>query len=175
MADSNKPPNPSPSSSSASATYVRAPNPLHSHTQTNVQQGRSTMAEGVFQSLTSPSHPLVSAIDSCGTGAYHVGSSPDSRTMSTLRANNITTYRHAARKFSPRTDFDDFDYVLCMDDENLAHVEALRTDEVKRRGAARKASQRNHEQTALELQKSHTHTALEFVLDAQFASFMLLD
>ena len=54
--------------------------------------------------------------------------------MSTLRANNITTYRHSARKFSPRTDFRDFDYILAMDDENLAHLEALRREEVKRQG-----------------------------------------
>ncbi|KAI1518319.1 Low molecular weight phosphotyrosine protein phosphatase [Pyrenophora tritici-repentis] len=97
---------------------------------------RSTMAEGVFQSLTSPSYPLITTIDSCGTGAYHVGSSPDSRTMSTLRAANITTYKHSARKFSPRTDFGDFDYILCMDDENLADVEALRREEVRRLGGS---------------------------------------
>ncbi|KAJ8108684.1 hypothetical protein OPT61_g8005 [Boeremia exigua] len=98
--------------------------------------GRSTMAEGVFQSLaaSSPAAPLISTIDSCGTGAYHVGDSPDSRTMSTLRANGITTYRHAARKFAPRTDFDKFDYILAMDDSNLEDLEELRRRAVKSRG-----------------------------------------
>ncbi|RAQ99255.1 low molecular weight phosphotyrosine protein phosphatase [Stemphylium lycopersici] len=100
--------------------------------------GRSTMAEGVFQSLTrpasQPAHPLISSIDSCGTGAYHVGSSPDSRTMATLRANKITAYRHSARKFAPGTDFDKFDYIFAMDDDNLENLETLRQREVKKRG-----------------------------------------
>ncbi|KZM18981.1 uncharacterized protein EKO05_0010338 [Ascochyta rabiei] len=99
---------------------------------------RSTMAEGVFQSLVSSSpastQRLVSSIDSCGTGAYHVGDSPDRRTMATLRQNGITTYRHAARKFDPSTDFEHFDYILAMDDENLADLVDLRRRAVKKAG-----------------------------------------
>jgi len=58
------------------------------------------VAEGIFKSLVSkpPYKALIKEIDSCGTGAYHVGSEPDSRTMSTLRANGIRDYDHAARK-----------------------------------------------------------------------------
>ncbi|KAH8712084.1 low molecular weight phosphotyrosine protein phosphatase-like protein [Phaeosphaeriaceae sp. PMI808] len=100
---------------------------------------RSTMSEGVFQSITKPTnqsaHPLISNIDSCGTGAYHVGDDPDSRTMSTLRANGITTYRHAARKFHPSSDFDDFEYILAMDDDNLDDLLQLRQREVRKRGS----------------------------------------
>jgi low molecular weight phosphotyrosine protein phosphatase len=61
---------------------------------------RSTMAEGIFRSLVSkpPYQSLFGEVDSCGTGAYHTGSSPDSRTMSTLEDNGITDYEHAARK-----------------------------------------------------------------------------
>ncbi|KAF1976783.1 phosphotyrosine protein phosphatases I [Bimuria novae-zelandiae CBS 107.79] len=96
------------------------------------------MSEGVFQSLTRPplasSHPLITTIDSCGTGAYHVGDCPDSRTMSTLKKKGITTYTHAARKFRPSTDFSDFDYILAMDDYNLDDLLELRAREVKRRG-----------------------------------------
>ncbi|KAF2007636.1 phosphotyrosine protein phosphatases I [Amniculicola lignicola CBS 123094] len=96
---------------------------------------RSTMAEGVFLSLTqttTPPHPLISRIDSCGTGAYHVGSKPDSRTMSTLVSYGITSYRHSARKFR-REDFDEFDFVFAMDDENLEDLEQMRGREVRRR------------------------------------------
>lgn len=96
------------------------------------------MAEGVFQSLvaSSPSatKALISTIDSCGTGAYHVGDSPDSRTMATLRQNGITTYRHAARKLSSSTDFDRFDYILAMDDANLEDLQDLRQRAVKKAG-----------------------------------------
>lgn len=96
------------------------------------------MSEGVFQSLTrpsnAPSHPLIRSIDSCGTGAYHVGDDPDSRTMQTLRKQGITTYSHAARKFKPRSDFADFDYILAMDDSNLEDLLELRAREVQRKG-----------------------------------------
>ena len=95
------------------------------------------MAEGVFQHLTRPAnqspHPLVARIDSCGTGAYHVGDGPDSRTMSTLKDHGITTYRHKARKFQTQ-DFEDFDYILAMDDDNLDHLLRLRTRFVKSNG-----------------------------------------
>ncbi|KAF2653583.1 low molecular weight phosphotyrosine protein phosphatase-like protein [Lophiostoma macrostomum CBS 122681] len=98
---------------------------------------RSTMAEGVFQSLTHPAnqtpHPLISHIDSCGTGAYHTGGSPDSRTMATLRSKGITSYTHRARKFRTQ-DFSDFDYILAMDDDNLEDLQHLRVREVKRNG-----------------------------------------
>ncbi|KAJ4332419.1 Low molecular weight phosphotyrosine protein phosphatase [Didymella glomerata] len=90
---------------------------------------RSTMAEGVFQSLVSSSpsstSSLISSVDSCGTGAYHVGDGPDPRTMATLKAHNITTYRHKARKFHP-SDFETFDYILAMDDSNLEDLNDLR-------------------------------------------------
>jgi len=93
------------------------------------------MAEGVFRSLTQPSHPLIQRIDSCGTGAYHVGSSPDTRTMSTLRSHGITSYTHAARQFSSERDFSAFDYILAMDRDNLAELAALRRRFVGREGA----------------------------------------
>lgn len=96
------------------------------------------MSEGVFQSITrpplAPSHPLVAKIDSCGTGAYHVGDDPDRRTMQTLRKKGISSYTHAARKFRPSSDFDDFDYILAMDDSNLEDLLELRAREVKRKG-----------------------------------------
>ncbi|KAH7412351.1 low molecular weight phosphotyrosine protein phosphatase [Phaeosphaeria sp. MPI-PUGE-AT-0046c] len=98
---------------------------------------RSTMSEGVFRSLTtSPSnpHPLISTIDSCGTGAYHIGSSPDRRTMATLKANGINDYTHSARRFKPATDLEKFDYIFAMDRDNLEDLMRLRKQESKRLG-----------------------------------------
>ena len=87
------------------------------------------MAEGVFQSLTKPSdkphHPQIADIDSAGTAAYHVGSDPDPRTVSTLRANGIDSYQHKARKFAPG-DFTRFDYVFAMDNSNMEDLKAIR-------------------------------------------------
>jgi low molecular weight phosphotyrosine protein phosphatase len=93
------------------------------------------MSEGVFRSLTNhASHPLINAIDSCGTGAYHLGSSPDRRTMATLKANGITDYTHSARRFKPATDFGKFEYIFAMDGDNLGDLEQLRNREVQRLG-----------------------------------------
>lgn len=108
--------------------------PLHTNilSTTNIAPGRSTMAEGVFRSLTqNASHPLIAQIDSCGTGAYHVGSRPDSRTLMTLNAHGITDYTHKARKFAYPDDFHDFDYIFAMDKENLEDLEDLRERRAK--------------------------------------------
>ena len=82
------------------------------------------MAEAVFRSLTA-SNPLISRIDSAGTGAYHTGAAPDSRTMETLEDNGIENYDHAAR-IVRASDFDDFDYIFAMDKENLEDLLELR-------------------------------------------------
>jgi low molecular weight phosphotyrosine protein phosphatase len=99
------------------------------------------MAEAVFQHLTKPSsasstppHPLISRIDSAGTGAYHAGDSPDSRTISTLRDHDIKGYRHQARRIRP-SDFSDFDYVLGMDSENYEYLARMRAKLDKQRKA----------------------------------------
>ncbi|KAI0152784.1 LMWPc-domain-containing protein [Xylariaceae sp. FL1272] len=90
---------------------------------------RSTMAEGVFRSIvqdpSSPYHNLVGTVDSCGTGGYHIGDEPDSRTLSTLENHGITNYKHAARRLHDR-DFKDFDYIFAMDRSNLSDVNRWR-------------------------------------------------
>ncbi|KAK8099757.1 low molecular weight phosphotyrosine protein phosphatase [Apiospora kogelbergensis] len=85
---------------------------------------RSTMAEGVFRSLTkdAPYKDLIDTVDSCGTGAYHAGDDPDDRTMSTLAKHGITDYTHAARKVRA-SDFDEFDYIFAMDRSNLSDLQ----------------------------------------------------
>ncbi|KAK4174254.1 putative low molecular weight phosphotyrosine protein phosphatase [Triangularia setosa] len=87
---------------------------------------RSTMAEGVFQSMAKkePYKDLVAEIDSCGTGGYHIGEGPDDRTISTLEAHGITDYVHAARKVNA-SDFDKFDYIFAMDRANLSDLQRI--------------------------------------------------
>ncbi|RDL37571.1 Phosphotyrosine protein phosphatases I [Venustampulla echinocandica] len=84
------------------------------------------MAEGVFRSTVSksPHQHLISEVDSCGTGAYHLGSSPDSRTMSTLEDHGITDYDHEARKIQT-SDFQRFDYIFAMDRDNLRDLQRI--------------------------------------------------
>ncbi|KAK3365634.1 phosphotyrosine protein phosphatase I superfamily [Lasiosphaeria ovina] len=87
---------------------------------------RSTMAEGVFQSIAkaAPYTDLVAEIDSCGTGGYHTGDDPDDRTMATLEKHGITDYEHAARKVNA-SDLDRFDYVFAMDRANLGDLQRI--------------------------------------------------
>ncbi|KIN06495.1 hypothetical protein OIDMADRAFT_17344 [Oidiodendron maius Zn] len=84
------------------------------------------MAQGVFQSIVSkqPYEGLISNIDSCGTGAYHVGSNPDSRTMSTLEDHGIADYKHTARKIHT-SDFEKFDFIFAMDRDNLHDLQYI--------------------------------------------------
>ncbi|KAF7588371.1 hypothetical protein BBP40_005764 [Aspergillus hancockii] len=95
------------------------------------------MAEGVFRNAAA-SHPLIGKIDSAGTGAYHTGEPPDSRTMSTLRKHGITNYKHAARKVT-KDDFLTFDYLMAMDKHNLRDLLDVRESVVasmNRKGGA---------------------------------------
>jgi low molecular weight phosphotyrosine protein phosphatase len=104
---------------------------------------RSPMAEGVFRSLTSfnttSAHPLISRIDSCGTGAYHAGDNPDPRTISVLKSHGITDYKHAARKVRVPQDFEEFDYVLAMDGMNMRDLRDMTKRKGKGEGKAKLA------------------------------------
>jgi protein-tyrosine phosphatase len=64
-------------------------------------------------------------IDSAGTHAYHIGNPPDERTQRSAlrRGYDLSTQR--ARKVEAQ-DFTRFDYVLAMDEDNLAILQRLR-------------------------------------------------
>jgi protein-tyrosine phosphatase len=63
-------------------------------------------------------------IDSAGTGAWHVGSPPHPGTQAILAEKSIDWKGQRARQID-RSDLEDFDYILTMDDSNLAGVRAL--------------------------------------------------
>ena len=67
-------------------------------------------------------------IDSCGTSNYHIGSTPDERTIANARKNGLKIH-HEARQFS-KDDFDRFDYILVMDKSN--HSDVMKLDIVGR-------------------------------------------
>lgn len=62
------------------------------------------------------------------------GHSPDPRTMSTLQDNGILDYEHLARKIQV-ADFDTFDYILAMDNENVHDLLRLKTRAIKNKHA----------------------------------------
>ncbi len=85
---------------------------------------RSPTAEGVMRALVAKAG-LQSSIelDSAGTGAWHVGSPPDTRAVAAARARGIALEGFARQV--RREDFDDFDLVLAMDRSNLRELAQL--------------------------------------------------
>lgn len=91
------------------------------------------MAEAVFRGVVqNPPHPLIGWVDSAGTGAYHIGSSPDQRTLKTLSNHGTTDYVHAARQVR-ESDFEEFQYIFGMDNENVSNLRFMRNRILHRR------------------------------------------
>lgn len=86
---------------------------------------RSPLAEGILKSKVY-SHKTF--IDSAGTGAYHVGEKPDSRSIAIATINGIDISSQKARKFIVN-DFDKFDLIYVMDQSNYENVIAQARNE----------------------------------------------
>jgi protein-tyrosine phosphatase len=85
---------------------------------------RSPAAEGVFRHLVAKAglaHEI--AIDSAGTGAWHAGEAPDSRMQEAAARRGIRLAGIARQVVA--SDFEDFDWILAMDDSNLQHLRRL--------------------------------------------------
>jgi len=61
--------------------------------------------------------------DSAGTGSYHVGSSPDRRMTVAAKSRGISL-QGQARQFK-KADFEHFDLILAMDQENYRNILSL--------------------------------------------------
>ncbi|MDD3884754.1 MAG: low molecular weight phosphotyrosine protein phosphatase [Gallionella sp.] len=66
-------------------------------------------------------------IDSAGTHDYHIGEAPDARTQRAAKQRGYDMGRLRGRQVD-RADFSRFDYVLAMDEGNLAILQRLRPD-----------------------------------------------
>jgi len=81
---------------------------------------RSPTAEGVFSKLIKErSLDDHFVIDSAGTHAYHIDEAPDLRAQSAARDRGVELNNLRARKVV-FGDFEDFDFVLAMDDDNYS-------------------------------------------------------
>lgn len=93
---------------------------------------RSPMAEAIF------AHQLAAAglqeqirTDSAGTSNYHPGKPPDHRTLAVLKRHGIETQQKARQIL--QQDFDDYDYIVAMDHDNLENLRLIQD----RRGPGR--------------------------------------
>ena len=79
---------------------------------------RSPLAEGILASKL-PKDKFT--VDSAGTGSWHIGHSPDERSIAVAKKNKISISNQKGRQFST-TDFDAFDYIFVMDNSNYEDV-----------------------------------------------------
>lgn len=89
---------------------------------------RSPLAEGILASKL-PQDKFI--VDSAGTGSWHIGQSPDERSIAVAKKNGLDISNQKGRQFSS-ADFDTFDYIFVMDNSNYENVIALaKTNEQK--------------------------------------------
>jgi len=88
---------------------------------------RSPAAEGIFKAAVANTNlKEIVNVDSAGTIGYHAGELPDPRMrrQAALRGYNLNS---TARKFNPKEDFEKFDYIVTMDDDNYQTISNMDT------------------------------------------------
>ena len=84
---------------------------------------RSPTAEGVFRKVVSDAELDADIlVDSAGTHAYHVNEPPDRRARAAAERRGFPLDNIRARRVSD-DDYDRFDYILAMDEDNLLILE----------------------------------------------------
>ncbi len=90
---------------------------------------RSPTAEGILRAkLDAAGLADAVELDSAGTGDWHVGKAPDSRAIQAAAGRGYAIGDLRARQVA-EDDFQRFDLILAMDQDNLAWLEQLRPDE----------------------------------------------
>lgn len=84
---------------------------------------RSPAAEGLARVLAK-GDPRIGKLDSAGLGDWHVGAPPDARMRRVAAARGFPIDDLRARLVIPE-DFDRFDYIFCMDFENLHSLKKM--------------------------------------------------
>jgi len=79
---------------------------------------RSPLAEGILQSKL-PRDQFI--VDSAGTGDWHVGRQPDSRSIAIAKLRGLDISRQKGRLFTEK-DFETNDYIFVMDNSNYKDV-----------------------------------------------------
>ena len=86
---------------------------------------RSPTAHGVFQKMVDDANLQQQVlVDSAGTAAWHIGKSPDKRSISVAAQRGYDLSVLRARQ-ACADDFYDFDYILAMDHSNFSDLQAL--------------------------------------------------
>jgi protein-tyrosine phosphatase len=89
---------------------------------------RSPLAEGILAAKLPKGKFLV---DSAGTGSWHIGRAPDNRSIDTAKKNGLNIANQKGRQFAT-SDFDAFDYIFVMDNNNYNDVIDLTKNEAQK-------------------------------------------
>ena len=92
---------------------------------------RSPSAEAIFQDkLNKRGIAYRYKVDSAGIINAHVGKKADSRMRkhAERRGYNIT---HRSRQFDPKKDFDEFDFIIGMDNRNISNLKSMTVNDEK--------------------------------------------
>jgi protein-tyrosine phosphatase len=84
---------------------------------------RSPLAHGVLEHLVKERN-LNWEIDSAGTGNWHIGEKPDRRSIAVAQKYGVDITNQSCRQFDI-TDFEKYDHILTMDQNNLSDVISL--------------------------------------------------
>lgn len=85
---------------------------------------RSPLAEAIFKKkVDEKGLTQYFEVASCGTANYHIGDSPDPRTISNARKNGVSI-DHLGRQLH-HNDLEEFDLILAMDESNLRNIHRL--------------------------------------------------
>ena len=82
---------------------------------------RSPACEGICRSMYGGSLH----VDSCGTSGWHVGQTPDERSVKVCKKNGVDISSHRARKFTKK-DWNDFDVIAALDDSVYRDLERIK-------------------------------------------------
>ncbi|XP_070161914.1 low molecular weight phosphotyrosine protein phosphatase-like [Polyergus mexicanus] len=87
---------------------------------------RSPIAEAVFENeISKRGLKNQWEVESAAIIGYHTGKIPDHRALSTLQENGITNYSHRARQIN-QNDFNKFDWIFGMDDDNIRDINDIK-------------------------------------------------
>jgi len=86
---------------------------------------RSPLAEGILASKL-PQDKFT--VDSAGTGSWHIGHQPDTRSIAIAKQHQLDISKQKGRQFQT-SDFDTFDYIFVMDNSNYNDVIHLAKNE----------------------------------------------
>lgn len=84
---------------------------------------RSPLAHGIMENMAKQAG-LNWEIDSSGTGDWHIGCSPDKRSIEIAKSNGIDITNQKAQLFN-QSFFTQYDQILVMDKQNYADVIAM--------------------------------------------------